>query len=214
MQCMQQLITTLKNPNFNSTHEINQQVKNILKANPNFLAYIVEERCQQLLNRQQQGQPSQAEEATQFPPTMQSLQQLINALKCPKYNTQQQKQLVVRNILNASPALMVAFLKQRKQQKQKQQEVVLQLQLTAQAQQQLMQAMARTVQQQHQQQQAQEQVQVQVQAQAQAQQLMQARGQMAQQHQLQKLQKQPRSYIDSFLDTVFADEKYYVNKSV
>ena len=159
------LITTLKNPNFNNTHQLNQQIKNILKANPSLMSYIVEERCQQLIIRQKQqghpgpaGQPGQAGGSNQSLPTMQSLQQLITALKSPIYNTQQQQQLVVVNILKASPAQMIAFLKQKKRQ-----ELQLQPQATTSA--------AKTT------------------------------------------EITPVIY-DSFLNAVFADEKYYVNKSV
>ena len=58
--------------------------------------------------------PGQAGGAAGQPlkPTMQSLQQLITALKSPNYNTQQQQQQVM-NILKANPNLMAAFLKQR-----------------------------------------------------------------------------------------------------
>ena len=52
--------------------------------------------------------------ADQPKPTMQSLQQLITALKSP--NTSQQQQQEVMNILKANPTLMKAFLKQRNQQ--------------------------------------------------------------------------------------------------
>ena len=64
--------------------------------------------------------PGQAVGAAGQPkPTMQSLQQLITALKSPNYNTQQQQQQVM-NILKANPNLMAAFLKQRNQQQQQQ----------------------------------------------------------------------------------------------
>ena len=49
--------------------------------------------------------------------TMQSIQQLRNALRQPHYNTQQQQQQVM-NILRANPKLMAAFLRQRNQQQQ------------------------------------------------------------------------------------------------
>ena len=73
--------------------------------------------------QQQQQQQQQAQSvprpvvqpgADQPKPTMQSLQQLITALKSP--NPRQKQQAM--NILKANPNLMKAFLKQRNQQQQ------------------------------------------------------------------------------------------------
>ena len=92
---------------------------------------IPQQQQQQLQQQQQQqqGQPEQAGQpgvpgqadggAGQPKPTMQSLQQLITALRSPNYNTQQQQQEVM-NILQANPNLMAAFLKQRNQQQRQQ----------------------------------------------------------------------------------------------
>ena len=65
------------------------------------------------------SQPGQADGAAGQPKStmVQSLQQLITALKNPNYNTQQQQQQV-KNILKAKPDLMAAFLKRRNQQQQ------------------------------------------------------------------------------------------------
>ena len=81
---------------------------------------------QHLRQQQQQGQPGptgqpgQADGAFGQPkPTMQSLKQLIPALKSPNFDTQQQKQQVM-NILKANSDLMAAFFKHKNQRQQQQ----------------------------------------------------------------------------------------------